>query len=435
MNLPHILFLSLDATRFDLLFGEKGEQQAPFLNALSQRAIRFDNAYTTAPWTPPSHASMFTGLLPHAHGVQEGHLWLPEDTETLAGFLRKQGYWTVGMSSNPLLGPITNLNKDFEDFYELWRNPDRHQTEAEQLRFDDIILDSRTVVREMEALLEQAFQKHDGSPIFLFAQFIGPHNPYEPSQEAKTRYVGFHSPETWTRVEQINRDWRHFYGGDRQLTEDESRLLRELYQAELNDLDRGLQQFLAHPFIESLLPNAHVIITADHGEMLGEHQHIHHLFNLHEPLIHVPLLWRYPGQEDGHRDGQLIQHTVFLPVIRDLVAGRDILDAIADHRSREAISVLREPVEILAGLEQLAPEQVAEFRYGSVARRVGDLKFSWQSNGHQAVYDMKCDAGETTNLIASHRNEFDSFAARAGDYLGGAGDDLMQRQLRDLGYF
>jgi len=398
---PPILLISLDATRYDYLLNQAGEWRWPFFKHFAEKAHIFQNAYTPSPWTPPAHASMFTGLSPSEHGVVEGQLWLKNHHQTLARFLNKKGYRTIGISSNPLLGPITNLNKDFDTFYELWKNPKRVQEAAQFLRFDDIILDSHDVLQKAIDILSNELSTGSAKPIFLFLQLIGPHNPYRPTARALANQVGLYTDEVWDRVKRINQDWRYFYAEGWVLSDTETSLLRQLYLAELDDLNAGLERLFTLPWVERAAQEGHIIITADHGEMLGEKGHIHHLFNLYEPLIHIPLLWKTPGQSKAVTHEEFIQHQHLFPLIRRLLAGEtEALSEWQFSAPEFATASLLNPVEILQGLDGIDDTAGDPFRHDQIARVGIDRKVIWHSNGHHECFDFSVNHQEVENQFS-----------------------------------
>ena len=398
---PPILLISLDATRFDYMVDEAGNWRWPFFKHFAEKAHIFQNAYTPSPWTPPAHASMFTGLSPSEHGVVEGQLWLKNHHQTLARFLNKKGYRTIGISSNPLLGPITNLNKDFDTFYELWKNPKRVQEAAQFLRFDDIILDSHDVLQKAIDILSNELSTGSAKPIFLFLQLIGPHNPYRPTATALANQVGLYTDEVWDRVKRINQDWRYFYAEGWVLSDTETSLLRQLYLAELDDLNAGLERLFTLPWVERAAQEGHIIITADHGEMLGEKGHIHHLFNLYEPLIHIPLLWKTPGQSKAVSHEEFIQHQHLFPLIRRLLAGEtEALSEWQFSAPEFATASLLNPVEILQGLDGIDDTAGDPFRHDQIARVGNDRKVIWHSNGHHECFDFSVNHQEVENQFS-----------------------------------
>lgn len=397
---PPILLISLDATRYDYLIDSDQNFRWPFFHQFAAQAHHFTHAYSPSPWTPPAHAALFTGLAPGEHGVVEGQLWLENQHLTLAGFLGERDYRTIGISSNPLLGPVTNLNKDFQSFYEVWKNPERLRQEAQFLRFDDIILNSSQVQTKVLEILATELDEKLEKPTFLFLQLIGPHNPYQPSQKALEKFVGFYPDSVWEQVIRYNQDWRNYYAEGRKMTTQEQSLLRGLYQAELDDLNSTLETLFTLPWFQHVLEVGHVIITADHGEMLGEHNHIHHLFNLYEPLIHIPLLWRIPHQKKMNTHDEFIQHQHIFPLLRQMLTREQgVLDKWHYKAPGQIVAQLQEPVEILQGLDQVNPQAGADFRHHQVAIQDKAEKAIWHSNGNHECFELNTDIHELHNLF------------------------------------
>lgn len=404
---PPILIISLDATRYDYLVDSAGNFTRSFFKKFAGRAHHFTHAFTPSPWTPPAHASLFTGLAPGEHGVVEGQLWLDNHIPTLAGFLGERGYRTIGISSNPLLGPVTHLNKDFHSFFEVWKNPKHLRQAAQFLRFDDIILNSGQVEEKVLEILGSELNETSEEPVFLFLQLIGPHNPYQPSQTALAKRVGIYPDEVWERVTHYNRDWRYYYADGRKMTSREQHLLRELYQAELDDLNSSLEHLFALPWFQHAMEAGHVIITADHGEMLGEYNHIHHLFNLYNPLIHIPLLWHEPNQQAQISHDAFIQHQHIFPLIRRLLAGEE--NALTEWSSDAPgfiVAQLQEPVEILQGLDQVNPHAGDEFRHHQIAIQDHSRKVIWHSTGRHECFHINNGLSEDQNLFPEKARDF-----------------------------
>ncbi len=112
---PNIVVVVLDTVRRDFTGCGAGESFTPNLDRLMSEATGFTNAWATAPWTPPSHASMFTGLLPSTHNCRGRSRTLPTRWPTLAERLGDAGYETAAFHSNPwLTDELTGLMRGFE---------------------------------------------------------------------------------------------------------------------------------------------------------------------------------------------------------------------------------------------------------------------------------------------------------------------------------
>lgn len=118
-NLPNILWIVMDTVRADHLscYGYK-HVTSPTIDKIAQEGLMFEKAFSTAPWTLPSHASMFTGMYPTTHQTTNSHQYLSNSFTTIAELLRSYGYRTAGFSNNPYVSVATNLNQGFDVFYE-----------------------------------------------------------------------------------------------------------------------------------------------------------------------------------------------------------------------------------------------------------------------------------------------------------------------------
>ena len=84
-------------------------------------ATRFEQAIAPAPWTLPSHASLFTGTTPSRHGAHAGHKHLNDTLVTLPEILQREGYETVAVSNNTWISEEFGFDQGFETFYKTWQ--------------------------------------------------------------------------------------------------------------------------------------------------------------------------------------------------------------------------------------------------------------------------------------------------------------------------
>src|SRR5262249_59576848 len=114
---PSFLLFVLDTTRADAVsaYGRVAGT-TPTVDALAASGLRYEHAYAQAPWTLPSHATLFTGLLPSQHGAGWRRTRAPDSWVTLAQRLRDAGYETVGISENAWLHPWYYITRGVERF-------------------------------------------------------------------------------------------------------------------------------------------------------------------------------------------------------------------------------------------------------------------------------------------------------------------------------
>jgi arylsulfatase A-like enzyme len=311
----------------------------PVLEQLARRAVRFTEARATAPWTLASHASMFSGRLPHELGV-EWAMALRNNFPTLAEDLGSRGYATAGFAANiGYCSYDTGLNRGFTHYEDYWADFEHFRPLRTSVLFQDawdITLylarlcsdnrlqpvltflvapyrkDAATVNRQFTRWLSQ--RQEPRRPFFAFLNYYDAHAPYLPPQGTPVRFgpgprtlgdfhvlVGF-----WETVDKID------------LAPHYRELVHDSYDNCLSYLDGQLGELFETLQSRGVLGNTVVIITSDHGEELGDHGLFEHGESLYRPEIRVPLLFLVPGRG---------QSSV---VVREPVSLRDLPATIVD---------------------------------------------------------------------------------------------------------
>ena len=335
-NSPNILLIVLDTVRADRLslYGYL-RNTSPILKRRAERAIRFDQARVTAPWTLPSHASMFTGRWAHELGVK----WntpLRTDFPTVAEYLGAQGYATAGFVANTMYCSYdTGLNRGFthyEDYeidgthlrplrmavlFELaFTGLSKAATWVIQNRYHPVLhwflapdrKDAGAVNREFLDWLSH--RKEQQRPFFAFLNYYDAHSPYLPPQGTRFRFGA--GPRTVLDFLVLVELWK---GIDKlRLGQYFINLILDSYDNCLAYLDWRLGQLFDELERSGQLDRTVMIITADHGEEMGEHGLFEHGESLYRPEIHVPLLVFLPSSRHA---GSVVRETVSL---RDLAA-------------------------------------------------------------------------------------------------------------------
>jgi arylsulfatase A-like enzyme len=310
-DLPDVVLLVLDTTRRDRLevYGYE-RPTSPRLVELAARAEVYEDAWSVAPWTPPSHASMLTGLLPAEHGVdgQGTSPPLPEALETLPEVLAAAGYRTAGFPANAIL-TAPGWAAPFQEYrganyggkHSLvpWLNRfERGRTELERDDRRTIHLFGRT---------RNWWVEHDDGPRFVFLNLMDAHRKYHPTDEDFARFLpGVDRAE----AERIDAEfWERFdakrYQHD--FNEHELDVLNRLYDAEIAGMDREIGRFTDWLAERGDLDRTIVVVTADHGERLGERGVIGHKLSQDPWLLRVPLIVRWPEKLAPARIGRRVQ--------------------------------------------------------------------------------------------------------------------------------
>jgi len=298
---PDIVVIVLDTTRLDRLgvYGYAGET-SPNLDAWAQQARVYDQFRADGPWTLPSHASLFTGKWPIAHGahgvplsVEAEAAPLATGSATVARALRKAGYRTVGIAANKaFLDSGWGLSQGFD----VWMCEDLPKGA-------DGTIDP--TADRITQLAKAALGRPRDGGMFLFLNYIDPHTPWHlrdgyvknPSRilrDSLPRHRG------WDRV--TDRLMLHHTVSPEIVSS-----WNEAYDSEIRFMDEQLGAlFDALPSL-GVDDNDYVFVLADHGEYLGEHDLVEHSKDVYEQVIHVPLLIRGPGFAPG-RDASPLQH-------------------------------------------------------------------------------------------------------------------------------
>ncbi len=276
---PNVVLITIDTLRADRI-GAYGYHAARsgVIDKLAATGTVFLQATTPFPRTTPGLASLLTGLWPTHHGSREVGQAMRADVPTLAEILRAAGYVTVGVSANGAAGPHQKLDRGFDHF-----------VDAVALRS---LLASTVTINTLQLLTRVPEEK----PVFLWVHYIDPHFPYippaawtdQPDAPGCRALMASLERDSW-RIGEMQSD----RGGIASAVLDEC---SDLYDAEIAYTDDEVGKLLAGLEKLGRRTNSLVILTADHGENLGEDG----LFYEHGPSVHdaslrVPLILEGPG--------------------------------------------------------------------------------------------------------------------------------------------
>lgn len=277
---PSILLVVLDTVRFDAVSANGVVAgTTPHLDALAAEGLRYTHAYANANWTLPSHVTLFTGLLPSEHGARHLRPRVSDEVVTLAERLRDAGYDTLGLSENPWISADTNCTQGFARFASL----------------DPRIYPGMASIDVRDELASWLAHRQAGRPYFLFVNLMDAHAPYKirPENPFVTPDID-HRPN----LERVLHDASDYIC--RYVTPRDLAALRGLYLGGVARADERLGALLDQLRAAGAAEHLIVVVTADHGEHLGEHRLVNHEYGVHEELIHVPLVVHgVPGTRAG----------------------------------------------------------------------------------------------------------------------------------------
>jgi len=301
----NVLLISLDTLRPDHLscYGHARET-SPTIDALAARGVRFADASSAAPWTLPSHATMFTGLYPSHHGVKDYSQRLPEERVTLAEILRENGFQTFAV-----INTWNIADPRFEIFQGFAPEDVHYVREAEPGTDGDQVI--RNSGAEVAETARACLAGRERRPFFLLAHFYDAHTDFTPTPENRARFVAPYSGQLDGTTSQL----LAIRAQGLRLGQADLRFLRELYDAEIRGLDDVLAGLLAFLEDEGLDDETLIVLTSDHGEEFQEHGGLLHGRTQYEELLRVPLVFAGPGVPRGRVVEQPVSLVDLLPTI------------------------------------------------------------------------------------------------------------------------
>lgn len=359
----NLLVVTLDTTRADRLgcYGRAGGT-TPHLDALAARGLRFAHAVTVAPVTLPSHATIFTGLLPPRHGVRiNSEDRLDASQLTLAEILSAKGYETAAFVSAFVLDARFGLDQGFATY------DDRVATAAGAAFAQGT--NERAGPATTDAALAWLAKRDAKRPFFAWVHYFDAHAPYAPPAPFAARF-----PEA-------------------------------PYDGEIAAVDAQVGRLVAALDAAGLRERTLVLVVGDHGESLGQHGEATHGHFVYRSVMDVPLIVANPRLTPVPAvvDDGVVSTADVTPTVLDLLGA-------SDHRARDGVSLVAERPDRrrTVYMESLVP--FLDFGWSPLFgfRRLQD---SYVLAPRPEYYDLAADPREAVNLFATAKGD----AARARD--------------------
>jgi len=396
---PNLILILVDTLRADRL-GAYGSTAGltPTMDAIASEGVVFESAIAPAPWTLPAVASLFCGYYPSVHKATDyktvaGRSKNPSGTVrvfsdrfvTLAEALQKAGYATAAFSANPFIKAEHGFGQGFDLFRFLGDKAPGDQVNEAALRW----------LAEREA----------GKPFFLYLHYMEPHAPYDAADELLEPLLGAVELRAQKRALSQSElaQFRNYYRKSmvryaglprHQNLWKYAEYWAARYDAAVRQADVHLGALRARLQERGVWDGALVVLLADHGEALGEHQWWGHGTCAYHNQLHVPLVIRYPGRQSaGRRFPQLVRLFDVLPTL--LEQGRaGSLKGIQARSLRPLLDGLRdEPRFALAESVNTQP--------GLKALLSADWKLLAQTDRQTyALFNLAADPGELSDLAA-----------------------------------
>jgi arylsulfatase A-like enzyme len=383
----NVILVVLDAVRADNVsaYGYR-DPTTPTLEKLADDGVLFERAFSTAPWTLPSHAGMFTGLLP-GELYADWKVPFRRKVPTLAEQLRDHG-WATGMFSanSSYVTWESGLARGFQhvDDYALTRQELARSNVFDQLlrgsaarlrgtpwMFD--VHERRSAAQMVDRFLQ--WQSRIGArPFFAFINLFDAHEQPLVDDSVVGRWAGSSRSQDAAR-----------------------------YDAAIAQMDREIGRMVDSLVRRRVLDRSLLIVTSDHGQLLGEHQLMYHANSVYRRVLQVPLVLRFPGRIPA---GQRVEKVVSL---RNLDATILDLLSIANDSSKHGSLVSlwstatsydwgRDAVAV-AQVSQLVRPSIGPNHEGPVDAIIGERWYLIDGPGkNRELYDYTSDTTESTNL-------------------------------------
>jgi arylsulfatase A-like enzyme len=420
---PNLLIISLDTTRADHLsaYGY-APPTTPNLARLAAHGTLFEQARAHVPSTLPSHATLFTGLLPPSHGVRcNGRMRLPDTAETLAEILAARGWRTGAVLGAFPLEHRFGLAQGFAEYDDAFgasaaerRTPPAAGTDGGAPTSGFWLGNAYAAFeRDASQVSDRALAwigKGEG-PWFLFAHYFDAHQPYAPPAEEAARFT---LP----------------------------------YDAEIAFVDRQVGRLV--DAVLARAPDTLVIVVGDHGEGLGDHGEAWHNRYLYDATLHVPFVMLWPGHAAA---GRRIKAPVGLvdvtPTILDLFAlpppartdGRSLARTLLDGSEPAPRDLYAET--LVWRFEESKGIEVRALVSGGF--KVIETRSPRPQEEGTEIYDLSADPGENSNLAVPQPDHIRALVQQLHQWSEGLErrgapleplplDPEAEKKLKSLGY-
>lgn len=466
----NVIFITIDSARIDHmgLYGYS-KPTTPFLDSLAEDLAFYTNANAPACWTRPAMTSIFTSLYPQQYDFF-GDKYPDESVSLMPEILKTQGYRTIALSNNPYMSPSTGFQRGIDRFYFVYQGQfpkvlDKKVILANLPLMVRQYLDRKTslkVVSQMlndqaRILLKQA--RSGGRPFFMYIHHDA-HHPYLSDRKILRHFIEPGVPEKDIRlVEDVQRsgemlwfirrthspqDRQRYYG-----------ILRSMHDASIYKNDILVREIVETLKSSGLYDRTMIVITADHGEFLGERDMISHGLYPYEESVKVPLVIKFPAEcEIAGSQDRLVSTLDLAPTILEL-AGTDVrrhiqaaqgLSLLGDDRHEFVVTERKNFARGLDFWKTRFPENdFDKYDYGClISFKSAARKFVWSSKSKHALFNLEADPAETKNLYAEDDPKSATYLNRAREWMeriprvtaGGTGefDEKIKEHLRGLGY-
>lgn len=380
---PNIILISIDTLRADHLgcygYSKYGKNISPNIDKFSNEGLLFKNCIAQSPWTTPSHASMFTSLIPSHHWASIKERPILKSVITLGEFFRNNYYSVISYNGGAQVDEEYGFGRGFNLY-------NSSKKEAEHQYFDNVVKDIMQWVKS---------RNNNKGKFFWFLHSYEIHHPYTPHKEflkqLETNYEGA-LPDNISieLLEKINSDEIKIDKNDREH-------IISTYDAEIMSVDNAFGLLVDFLKENNLFDNTLIIFTSDHGEEFNEHATMGwHGHSLYDELLHVPLIIKFPNSKyKGRVINEMVRSIDILPTLLDWV-GFDKLDYFEGVSLMPLIEGKEFAEELFTVSQRYATEGFdGKERAGEMISSIRIEKWKWYD---KKLFDLESDPLESKDV-------------------------------------
>jgi arylsulfatase A-like enzyme/Flp pilus assembly protein TadD len=397
----NVILFTLDTLRADFVgaYGN-GKAETPNIDRIAKEGVLFENCIAQTPLTLPSHTSILSGTYPLYHQVRDnGGFLVPESLEFISEVLQKQGFTTAAFIASYVLHSKWGFNQGFNKY-----SDDFDLTKYKKISLGNVQKRADEVLGDARKWLEENKNKK----LFTWIHLYDPHTPYDPPSPFKEKFA------------------------DRP------------YRGEVEYLDYELGLFFDWLKKQGLYDHSLIIMMADHGESLGEHDEDTHGFFIYRPTVWIPLIIHAPFQFPQHKINGIVESIDVAPTILEALG----IPKPGSFQGQSLLNLMFGDKEIrkdVAYTETYYPRM--HYGWSELKALYYNKNWKYIQAPKQELYDLEQDPDEKENLALKEseqarraRNRLQEFmtdksqnARKVGEALKLDKEDLQK--LAALGYF
>lgn len=430
---PNIILITIDSLRPDHMscYGYE-KKTTPYIDTIAKQGVMFKQALTVAPWTYPAMFSLFSSFYPSVYGMTPSLRQL-NNIVLFGQALKHKGYYKTAVCGHHALATMKQFTQFFDKFISI-------EPKRESLWTDN------NAQKVTQLALNYLSQQGGKRNFFLWVHYMDPHGPYNPPSAYKKRWNRPALTQGFKKIPISKSKWIGLNGVPEYIAENmdiQSMDINEytaLYDAEISFVDSQIGVLIEELEKLNMGKNTVIIITADHGESLGEHDLFGHEFLLYDNLLRIPLIIKYPKKFVSNK------------IIERQVKIIDIMPTIFDIlRIEKKFPLQGESLLPLAYGENktISPYAYSLYMNNGISKyavRIHEWKLIYDHNDKKyELYNLQKDPGEIINLFPLQNNSFieslkqkldsfiieNNFQNKDVDYFL---DEETKKRLRALGY-